>query len=490
MNHFEELTAIRDFAGARHTRGLEDDVVRRFLDASLELRQAVAYAAERHRMLRRECPELLQLPELALCDDVRAGFLNFYADEYFCQYVPLAAKGPWLVTTHGGVLYDTGGYGMLGFGHAPERLVASLSAEHVMANVLTPSISQRRFIDRMRRQIGIHRPEKQCPYSHFACVNSGSEAMTVIARLSDVHAKRMTDAGGEYAGRKPGFLSLQGSFHGRTERPALASHSTVRAYQQLASFRQQLLFTVPANDIEQLKLAFETADRDGIYIEAMFLEPVQGEGNPGCAITPDFYAAARELSRAYGSLLIVDSIQAGFRAQGVLSIVDYPGFTHLPPPDAEGFSKALSGGQYPFSAVALSPETAALYRPGLYGNTMAATPRALEAACSVLDGIDEDLRRNIRTIGREFLGKLEELRAEFPNLVLSAQGTGLLLSLQLIETCPVIGPDGVERQVQRRGINVIHGGRNSLRFTPPFHISSAEVDLIIHTVRQVLREQA
>ena len=38
------------------------------------------------------------------------------------------------------------------------------------------------------------------------------------------------------------------------------------------------------------------------------------------------------------------------------------------------------------------------------------------------------------------------------------------------------------------GIGVIHGGENALRFTPHFAITSAEIDLIIGLVRDVLVE--
>jgi acetylornithine/succinyldiaminopimelate/putrescine aminotransferase len=33
---------------------------------------------------------------------------------------------------------------------------------------------------------------------------------------------------------------------------------------------------------------------------------------------------------------------------------------------------------------------------------------------------------------------------------------------------------------------VIHGGANSLRFTPHFNVTSAEVDLVVENVRQAL----
>ena len=37
--------------------------------------------------------------------------------------------------------------------------------------------------------------------------------------------------------------------------------------------------------------------------------------------------------------------------------------------------------------------------------------------------------------------------------------------------------------MRTHGINVIHGGSNALRYTPPFDISSEEVDLIVQVTR-------
>jgi acetylornithine/succinyldiaminopimelate/putrescine aminotransferase len=36
------------------------------------------------------------------------------------------------------------------------------------------------------------------------------------------------------------------------------------------------------------------------------------------------------------------------------------------------------------------------------------------------------------------------------------------------------------------GIGVIHGGENSLRFTPHFLVSSQEVDLIVENIKNAL----
>ena len=51
---------------------------------------------------------------------------------------------------------------------------------------------------------------------------------------------------------------------------------------------------------------------------------------------------------------------------------------------------------------------------------------------------------------------------------------------------PVVGFDAVEPWCRRRGLGVIHGGHNALRFTPHFRITSEEIDLIIDIVRDAL----
>jgi acetylornithine/succinyldiaminopimelate/putrescine aminotransferase len=213
-----------------------------------------------------------------------------------------------------------------------------------------------------------------------------------------------------------------------------------------------------------------------------------GEGNPGLAIEPEFYKRARELTREHGTVLVVDSIQAGLRAHGVLSIVDYPGFSNLDPPDMESYSKALNAGQYPLSVLALSEACADAYRHGLYGNTMTSNPRAMDIGMAVLDSLDDALRENIEASGRYMLEKLVGLVEETDGAVVSAQGTGLLLSCELDDRYKIHGANSTEDYLRRIGLAVIHGGEHSLRFTPVFNIREKEVDLIVDLVRQALAE--
>lgn len=487
LTRMERLKELRAFGGRRRTVGLEDEVVDRFLahDPKLGLAIDEAYAA--HLALRGEHADLLREDEPDLIDELQDGLLNFYSAETVNPYVPLAARGPWIVTSHGAVLYDTGGYGMLGFGHAPDAITRAMVPPYVMANVMTASLSHKRFTDRLRAEIGQQRP---CPFDKFICLNSGSEAMTLASRIADTNTKRLLGPGGPKEGWTPKLLSFEGSFHGRTDWPAMVSHSSRPKYREhLHSFADRDgLIVVPPNDTAALERVFAEAERDKVFLQAMYVEPVMGEGDPGVSLTRAFYDAARRLTRAHGTLLIVDSIQAGLRGTGFLSIVDYPGFEDCEVPDMESWSKAINAGQYPLSVVGLSERAARLYARGTYGNTMTSNPRALEVGCAVLDSITPELRVNIRRRGLEFVAKLKELQQEFPALIQRVEGTGLLVAAHVDPArMAVVGHDALEMWCRRHGLGVIHGGKNALRFTPHFAMTSEEIELVLRVVRQGLR---
>jgi acetylornithine/succinyldiaminopimelate/putrescine aminotransferase len=489
MSALSKLKEMREFSGERQTAGLSDVVIESFSQKYPQLVSAINEGYKIWKIETAKNPEWFKKSEVAAIAGIQDGFLNFYQDVAINPYVTLYAKGPWVLTTHGAIVHDSGGYGMLGMGHGPEAVIEAMSQDVVMANIMTANISQRRFLDCMLKEIGHNRQgDKKRPYAKFLCLNSGSEAMTVACRISDIQAKVLTDKGAKYAGRKIRFLSQTGSFHGRTERPAKVSHSSHKGYQVLASFREGVpLDTISPGSIDDLRRVFSEAEKNGVFYEAMFIEPVMGEGNPGMALSRAFYDEARKLTKAHGSLLVIDSIQAGLRATGNLSICDYPGFEDCEAPDMESYSKAINAGQYPLSVLALSQHAASLYKKGVYGNTMTTNPRALEVACSVLNSLTPELRKNIVDKGHEFVKKFNDLKTEFPGVITKVQGTGLLFSVELSESgYTVLGKTCVELDMRQNGIGVIHGGKNALRFTPHFAITSDEIDLIVDGVRKSL----
>ena len=482
------LQDIRANSGDVETSGLNDAEIRQFISLDKNLGRAINEGHKYHLALRQEVgTSVLMQSESELVTSLQSGYVNFYNPATINPYIAIAARGPWVITAHGAVLHDNGGYGMLGGGHGPDEIIEAMSKNWVMANVMTPSFSQQRLVDRLRAELGHTRGS--CPFNRFICMNSGSEAVTVSLRISDANANTMTGPGGRYEGKPIKLVAVEQSFHGRTGRPAQLSHSCMTNYDEnLASFRDRdNLYLVPPNDIEALRNVFAAAEAKGEFIELMAIEPVQGEGNPGQCVERAFYDEARRLTLEHGSMLLVDSIQAGLRGQGCLSIVDYQGFQDCLAPDLETWSKAMNAGQYPLSVLGMNERASALYVSGIYGNTMTTNPRALETAIAVLDRITPELRQNIRDKGVEFVNKLKILAEEFPEYITLVQGTGLLCSAELRpDILPVVGFDAVEPWCRRRGLGVIHGGKNALRFTPHFAITSEEIDLVIKIVRESL----
>lgn len=493
------------------TKGLSDAVLQKFSNDK-QLLGAVEQATALHSKYQKEYPDLLKLPEAECVQKLQRHFLNFYDNSTINPYVALAAQGPWIVTSYGSVVYDSGGYGMLAFGHNPPSLLEAVAQPQVMANVMTANFAQRRLIDKLSAEIGHSRPNKENPYEAFVCLNSGSECNSLAMRIMDVDVQRMTHKAcslgpncknctdiyscehvkeGPHLGREGILVSLKGSFHGRTEGPASASDSCQPVYRKyLASYRRKRqLRTVVPNDISHLRAVFDEIESDNLHPEMMLMEPVMGEGSPGTAISREFYDEARKLTEKYRSLLLVDSIQAGFRAFGVMSLMDYPGFQDAVPPDFETFSKCINGGQFPLSVLALGPKMSSTYVKGLYGNTMTTNPRALDVMSGVLSEFTPELRDNVRSKGVYLRQLFEQIAQKHPDAVEKVTGTGLIVAVHMNKGWEVVAPDlGLETVARTLGLGIIHGGTNAIRFTPHLKITKEECDLIAALLEQAIAE--
>jgi acetylornithine/succinyldiaminopimelate/putrescine aminotransferase len=104
----------------------------------------------------------------------------------------------------------------------------------------------------------------------------------------------------------------------------------------------------------------------------------------------------------------------------------------------------------------------------------------------VLARVDDKFRENIKARGKEFVEKLHGLQEKLNGKVTNVQGTGLLFSCELAPEFKAYGTDSIEEFMRYHGVGVIHGGENSLRFTPHFAITTAEVDLIIDSIEYAI----
>lgn len=400
--------------------------------------------------------------------NIQKNIINFYHPDNIAPFIPVAAQGPWILGSQGEIIYDVGGYGMLSFGHNPSWSTEVLSQPQVMANIMTPNVIQKQMTQTLQEHIGINR-EEGCPYSHFAFLNSGSEAMELALRICDLSREEKPTA----------FIIIQKGFHGRTGQASRISDSCLPKYRKyLKSFQRELpVVAIEMNNWSECLNTFRSVSHQ-YHIEAVIAEPIMGEGNPGKLMELQFYRLLRRLTKKYNSKLIIDSVQAGFRGTGFLSATDYFHLRREEPPDIEIFSKAINGGQYPLSVLAATPDIYLQFKSGIYGNTMTGNPRALSIGIETLNQVTPEIRSNIVKMGHEFQIMLRSLQKKYPELVSGVSGTGLLQALHINSDYPVDQFQGLEYQCRMNGLNVIHGGDNALRFTPYFKINKQEIELI------------
>jgi len=283
--------------------------------------------------------------------------------------------------------------------------------------------------------------------------NSGAEAVEAAVK----------------AGRRTGrthMVATEGGFHGRTMGAlALTGQPAKQApFEPLPGD----VTHVPYGDAEALRAAVST--RTALVI----VEPVQGEN--GVVVPPPGYlAAAREITRATGTLLVIDEIQTGVGRTGHW----FAGQAEGVEPDIITLAKGLGGG-LPLGATMLFGEAAALLTPGQHGSTFGGNPVACAAGLAVLETIEsEDLLAHVKRTGARLRDEIWSLGHP---LVEQVRGAGLLLGIVLTEP---VAPQ-VQQAAQDAGFLVNAVAPDVVRLAPPLIVTEDEVDGLVQALPGVL----
>ena len=122
-----------------------------------------------------------------------------------------------------------------------------------------------------------------------------------------------------------------------------------------------------------------------------------------------------------------------------------------------------------------------------HGNAVGvAQSRAADVGVAVLQSLTPELRKNIVERGEQLVAGLRKLAEELGGAIVGVQGTGLLCSAELDPRFSCCGAGSTEEYLRQHGLGVIHGGTNSLRYTPGFNISEEEVKLVLERTRDAL----
>jgi L-lysine 6-transaminase len=95
----------------------------------------------------------------------------------------------------------------------------------------------------------------------------------------------------------------------------------------------------------------------------------------------------------------------------------------------------------------------------------------------------DDLLEHAAEAGRHLLGRLEELAAEFPTLVLDPRGRGLMCAFSMPSAEQ---RDALVARLWDRHVIMLGSGPDSVRFRPALTVSLAELDAAVDEVRAAL----
>ena len=284
--------------------------------------------------------------------------------------------------------------------------------------------------------------------------NSGAEANEAAFKI------------GRLTGRTH-MVATDGGFHGRTM-GALALTGQPKKREAFTPLPGDVTH-VPYGDAEALRAAVTTDTA------LVIIEPVQGEN--GVVVPPKGYLeAAREITRATGTLLVLDEVQTGIGRCGTW-------FEHQAhqgvEPDLVTLAKGLGGG-LPIGATVAFGETADLLAPGQHGTTFGGNPVACAAGLAVLDTIEnEGLLENVKRQSEKLRDGIESLGIP---LISHVRGAGLLQGIVLTEP---LAPQ-VRQAAQEAGFLVNAPAPDVVRLMPPLNLGDDEVDAFLGALPGVL----
>ncbi|MFE4307695.1 acetylornithine transaminase [Streptomyces sp. NPDC056891] len=344
----------------------------------------------------------------------------------------------------------TGGIAVNTLGHAHPAVVAAVTDQVARLGHVSNLFVAEPPVALAERLLGLFgRPGGRVFFS-----NSGAEAVEAAFK-----AARRTG--------RPRVVAMEGGFHGRTM-GALAVTGQPAKREPFLPLPGDVTH-VPFGDVDALRAAVseDTA--------AVFVEPVQGEA--GVIPAPDGYLrAARAITRAAGSLLVLDEVQTGIGRTGHwFAHQAEPGVD----PDVVTLAKGLGGG-LPIGATVAFGAAGELLGPGHHGSTFGGNPVACAAGSAVLETIAaEGLLEHTVRMGELLRTGVEALKHP---LVAEVRGAGLLLGVVLTEPVAV----RVQEAAQEAGFLVNAAGPGTVRLAPALAVSARQVEELVAALPGIL----
>ena len=346
------------------------------------------------------------------------------------------------------------------------------------------SVPMARFVDTFARVLG----DPALPHLFF--VDGGALAVENALKVAFDWKSRHNEARGIDPALGTKVLHLCGAFHGRSGYTLSLTNTDPTKVARFPKFdwpridapyiRPDLddaaMDALEAESLHQARAAFEANLDD---IACFIAEPIQGEGGDR-HFRPQFFAAMRELCDEFDALLVFDEVQTGCGLTGTAWAYQQFGVA----PDVVAFGKktqvcgVMAGRRV--DEIADNVFAVSSRINSTWGGNLVDMVRSRR----IFEVIEADgLMEHAAEAGRYLHARLEELAADFPELVRDVRGRGLMRAFSL--------PSGEQRDELIRKLWDSHvvmlaSGPDSVRFRPALTVSYSEIDDAVAAVRDAL----
>ncbi len=305
-------------------------------------------------------------------------------------------------------------------------------------------------------------------------LSAGTEATEVALKLMRLEGEKRNK-------KRGGIICFEGAFHGRTLGAQMMTGSApARAW---VGYEEPNIHHLPfpypwLEAVQDDPKGYFRAQIDQLLSDkgldpktdicGFLLETFQGWG--AVFYPKAFVQALAEFAKEHQILLAFDEMQAGFGRTGELF-----GYSHYGvEPDLLCCGKGASSG-LPLALVLGSAHLMDLPDIGSMSSTHSANPLCCVAGKANLEAMFEDgLIENSKNLGQVFHQALDEVKTKYADHLKFIFGKGLLAALvfqdndgqPLSHLCDI-----VSEKAMRKGLLVVHTGRESIKLAPPLSIT-------------------
>lgn len=355
-------------------------------------------------------------------------------------------------------------------GHGNPRVVEALRKQLDSPLLHTYTYATKIRAEYIKKLIEVTPPQ----FEKAFLLSAGTEATECALKLMRMY--------GWQAGKKrPGIISFEGNWHGRTMGAQMMSYHPNQ--KEWIGYHDPNIYHLPfpypwREEAMQNPVGYFRTNMEKLLVEenlnpqtdlcGFMLETFQGWG--AVFYPPEFVQAVVAFARENGMLVAFDEMQAGFGRIGKLF-----GYMHYDiEPDLLCLGKGTGSG-VPLSIVLGSQKVMDLPAIGSMSSTHSANPLVCAAGLGNLQALlDDGLIEHSRVLGERFHAELNNIKDRFPDHIQYVLGKGMIAALLFLDRdgqplshiC-----DRVCEEALRRGLLLVHTGRESIKLGPPLCIS-------------------